>query len=176
MNAKNKNLSFLALDFETANPKRYSACAVGLVKVKNNVIISKEKYLIQPPDSYFHWRNIKVHHITWDDVKSQPKFKKVWKLIVPHIEEVDFLVAHSAAFDKSVINQSCELYKIKNPSKRFLCTVSISKKFWNLHPANLKTVCDYLNIKLRNHHDPLVDALACAKIMIKALKAGYRYE
>jgi hypothetical protein len=35
-------------------------------------------------------------------------------------------------------------------------------------------VSEFFNISI-NHHDPLFDDLACAKIMIKTIKRGYLY-
>lgn len=40
-------MNFLAIDFETANYYRDSACAVGLVKVVNNKIQKSVSYLIK---------------------------------------------------------------------------------------------------------------------------------
>lgn len=40
--------SFVAIDFETANPSRGSACAIGLVKVEKGKIVAKEVRLIDP--------------------------------------------------------------------------------------------------------------------------------
>jgi len=39
---------FISIDFETANPKRVSACALGYVKVSNCEIVEKNGYLIKP--------------------------------------------------------------------------------------------------------------------------------
>ncbi len=38
--------SFVAIDFETADPGADSACAVGLVKVVDNRIVDQRKYLL----------------------------------------------------------------------------------------------------------------------------------
>ena len=164
-----RSKSFLAIDFETANHDYHSACAIGLVKVVDNRIVCKTKYLIKPTEEYFHWRHIGIHGIRWEDVKDQPNFKKIWKEIKPEFEEVDFFVAHNATFDRNVLHHCCEYYSIKPPPKEFLCTVTLSKKLWNLRSARLDIVCKRFNIPL-NHHELLSDALACASIMIRALK------
>jgi DNA polymerase III subunit epsilon len=61
----------------------------------------------------------------------------------------------------------CDLYGIKRPSHKFLCTVQLARKTWKLHPTKLPNVCDYLNIPLV-HHQALSDAEACAQIVIAA--------
>ena len=45
------NLNFCAIDFETMTPARTSACAIGMVEVRDNVIMRKFYSLIKPiPD------------------------------------------------------------------------------------------------------------------------------
>ena len=40
---------FVAIDFETADQGRDSACSVGLVRVENGAIVKTAVQLIQPP-------------------------------------------------------------------------------------------------------------------------------
>ena len=46
-------MNFVAIDFETANYARDSACAVGLVKVVGGEIVDKAVHLIKPPTREF---------------------------------------------------------------------------------------------------------------------------
>jgi hypothetical protein len=73
--------SFLAIDFETANQSRDSACSVGLVRVEKSKIVHKAVHLIRPPSRDFMFTYI--HGISWRDVASQPTFKEIWKEISP---------------------------------------------------------------------------------------------
>jgi DNA polymerase-3 subunit epsilon len=41
-------MNFTAIDFETANNSRSSACALGAVKVENGVITERKEWLIRP--------------------------------------------------------------------------------------------------------------------------------
>jgi DNA polymerase III epsilon subunit-like protein len=45
---KQSPLTFVGLDFETADHGADSACAVGLVRVEDDRIIRREHYLIRP--------------------------------------------------------------------------------------------------------------------------------
>ncbi len=164
---RNSLLSFLAIDFETANYYRHSACAVGLVKVKNNEIIKKKSFLIKPPQKQFYFSYL--HGITWNDVKNELTFEEVWPKIKPFFSGVDFVVAHNASFDKSVLRKCCEYYNIEYPNKNFLCTVELSRRLWNIYPTNLPAVCNHFKIPLK-HHDALSDTEACAQIMLRAIK------
>jgi DNA polymerase-3 subunit epsilon len=50
--------TFVALDFETANRYRDSACSIGLVRVENNQVVEKVSYLIRPPRKQFEFTDI----------------------------------------------------------------------------------------------------------------------
>jgi DNA polymerase-3 subunit epsilon len=57
--------AFMALDFETADRGRDSACAIGLVRVEYGQIIYRASYLIRPPRDIFEFTYI--HGIRWND-------------------------------------------------------------------------------------------------------------
>ena len=42
--------SFTAIDFETAHPKGWSICQVGLVRIENGVVTDKINLLVQKAD------------------------------------------------------------------------------------------------------------------------------
>ena len=60
------SLDFTAIDFETANPARGSACAVGVAKVRDGAVIDSASWLIKPPQGRddFHRMNVGIHGIT----------------------------------------------------------------------------------------------------------------
>lgn len=159
------NPSFLAIDFETANPYRDSACAIGLVRVEQRKIVHREVHLIQPPYRQFTFTSI--HGITWRDVESAPTFKQLWKKIAPLFDGVEFLAAHNASFDASVLRACCASSDIAVPALPFTCTVKLARSHWSLYPTKLPDVTRHLGIDL-NHHEALSDAVACAKIVIAA--------
>jgi DNA polymerase-3 subunit epsilon len=159
------NPSFLAIDFETANPYRDSACAIGLVRVEQRKIVHREVHLIQPP--YRHFTFTSIHGITWSDVEAAPTFKQLWKKIAHLFDGVDFLAAHNASFDSSVLRACCASSDIIAPTLPFACTVKLARSHWGFYPTKLSDVARQLNISL-NHHEALSDAVACAKIVIAA--------
>jgi DNA polymerase-3 subunit epsilon len=159
--------SFLALDFETADGGRDSACAIGLVRVDNGTIVRKTTYLIRPPRKHILFSSI--HGIYWDDVKDKPTFRQLWPNISEMMYGVDFLVAHNASFDKGVLYGCCEAARIEVPQIEFHCTMKLARQLWNIYPTKLPDVCNHFDIPL-NHHEAGSDAEACALIMIEALK------
>ena len=63
---------FVAIDFETANEKRDSACAIGLALVVHGQLEFSAHYLIHPREMRFADTNILIHGITEVDVESAP--------------------------------------------------------------------------------------------------------
>ncbi len=155
---------FVAIDFETADPRPDSACAVALVRVHGRTIVDRVYRLIRPPRRTvtLTW----VHGLTWDDVATAPSFDRVWPEVAPMLEGVDFLVAHNAPFDRAVLRACCTRSGLPVPTLRFKCTVKWSRRTFDLPRANLPTVCAHLGIEL-DHHQALSDAEACARIMME---------
>lgn len=157
--------AFVALDFETADNGRDSACSVGLIRVENNQIVQRVYYLIRPPRREFRYTYI--HGILWSDVADQPTFAELWTDIGDIIQDAEFLAAHNAAFDRGVLYACCDRHSIPRPPHSFICTVQLARKTWNIRPTKLPDVCNYLGIPL-DHHHALSDAEACAQIVIAA--------
>ena len=91
---------FIAIDFETANPKRVSACALGYAKVCNCNIIETNGYLIKPIGGHAPFQS-KIHGIKEEHTFDKPEFGELF----PKIQDIFKypLVAHSL-FDKQVLN------------------------------------------------------------------------
>jgi DNA polymerase-3 subunit epsilon len=161
--------TFAAIDFETADYGRDSACAVAVVRVEGLAIVDRVYYHIRPPRSRFVFSYL--HGITWSDVVDAPIFGQVWPSLQKRLAGVEFLAAHNASFDRSVLHTCCERGRLSAPSHAFQCTVRLARAVWNIYPTTLPDVCRYLRIPLR-HHDAGSDAEACARIVIAAIEAG----
>ena len=70
-----KNHCFVALDFETADHGRDSACSVAIVRVEKKSIVHREHHLIRPPRQRFTFSHI--HGIRWSHVMNAPSFKEL---------------------------------------------------------------------------------------------------
>ena len=161
--------SFAAIDFETADYGPDSACAVGVVVARGGRIAERQVRLIRPPrpQVMFTW----VHGLTWADVAEAPGFAGVWPGLAPLLADVDFLAAHNARFDRSVLAACCAAAGLSRPAQRWVCTVELARAAWDLRPTRLPDVCRHLAIPLK-HHDPGSDAEACARIVLAALEDG----
>jgi DNA polymerase III subunit epsilon len=159
--------TFVAIDFETADFGRDSACAVALIRVENGEIIRRVFSLVRPPRRQFTMT--RIHGISWHHVADQPTFREVWPRLNPILAGASFLVAHNASFDRSVLDTCCRVGGLQSPTLPFQCTMTLARREWNLRPTRLPDVCAYLNVKLQ-HHDPRSDAEACAAIMVQILR------
>ncbi|MCA5894844.1 DNA polymerase III subunit epsilon [Isoptericola sp. NEAU-Y5] len=156
------------MDFETANPKRASVCAVGVVKVRDGVVVDALDTLVQPPPGHeaFNGRNVAVHGITAGDVVGAP----AWDVVYPKIAEFagsDAFVAHNASFDRSVLAQASEAHGIFVPRSTWLCTRDAAKSVLDLPSYRLPDVSAALSIGAHAHHDAGADARQCALVLVE---------
>ena len=131
--------------------------------------ISRPETLGFSPGSGFIFTDI--HGISWEDVSNAPTFPELWPRVVPIFNNVDFIAAHNAAFDKSVLHACCRSSGYDPPRLPFECTMQLARRIWNIYPTKLPDVCEKLGVPL-NHHDAASDAQACAQIIIIARSVG----
>lgn len=163
-------IDYYTFDFETANESMASACSIGIVGVSDKRIVYQEHFLINPlmPFSQF---NISIHHITEQDVSSQPSFDELWPKI-SHVFDDTLVFAHNAGFDIAVLNAVLEKYNIEKPHFRFGCTVRLARCLWpkeDIQNHRLHTVAGFLGVQFQHHH-ALSDAMVLVDIINRGLK------
>lgn len=161
------SLDFTAIDFETANQKRASACAVGLVRVRDGRIADEKATLIQPPAGFgeFSVMNMQVHGITPAMVASAPPWRQVAGWITSYAGG-DLLVAHNAPFEISVLRQALDAEDMPVPRLDFLCTLDLARRACALPSNKLPHVAAEFGVRLASHHDALADARCAAEIAV----------
>ena len=80
----------------------------------------------------------------------------------------DVLVAHNAGFDMTVLRRACEVTDAQCPPYRYVCSLQVSRKTYDLASYRLPLVAAAAGFLDFAHHDATADALACAHIMIDA--------
>lgn len=157
----------IAIDFETANPARASACAVGLAVIEDGVVVDTAYHLIRPRPLTFGYFETRVHGITAEDVAGAPEFPAVFASIRSYLGS-HLLMAHNQAFDVSVLKASAELYGLDLPAFDVLCTLELSRAVWRDRRGHkLSDVAGYLGLEFRHHHAE-DDALMAARIGLHA--------
>lgn len=164
-------LDFTAIDFETANGHASSACAVGLVRVRDGAVVDRDSWLIRPPTDHneFLGFNVRIHGITPDMVADAPE----WVEQLPRLREfigTDIAVAHNAGFDMGVIRQACATTIAPTPKLRYICSVQISRKTFDIPSHRLPLAAEAAGFGDFAHHEALADAEACAAIICGAAR------
>lgn len=159
---------FAAIDFETANGNRTSVCSVGVVVVRDGKKVDQFYSLIHPEPDYYSWFCTQVNGLTQEDTEDAPIFPEVWAQIGPKIEGLP-LVAHDKAFDENCLKAVFRMYGMDYPDYPFFCTLIRSRQVWPGGHHNLDIIAEKCGFDLKNHHNALADAEACAAIALKIL-------
>lgn len=161
-------MDFITIDFETATSDADSACEIGLSFVKDNKVVDTRSWLIKPLCyPRFNYWNVKIHGIRPEDVSDALEFHQIWKEIEPLIED-QFLIAHNASFDFTVLRKTLDAYGLQYPRLQYACSVRFTRLIWTgLTHYNLKALCNMHNIQFR-HHRAASDAQATAEMVLKA--------
>lgn len=166
---------FVAIDFETANEQRRSACAVGLALFDNNGQLADSYYqLLHPhPDvDYFNPMNVRVHGITADDVANAPQWSQIANRVASFIGDRP-IVAHNMAFDGYVLSDLADLYNTAAISNRRFCTVRLARKILadKLKRKSLdKVFYYYFPNEVFEHHNAAADAKAAGMIFARMMQ------
>ncbi len=164
--------SWVAIDFETANGSRASACSVALVRVSGGEEKEVFATLIRPPEGHgrFDARNTAVHGIREADVRRAPSWRRVWSQMADFIGDSP-LIAHNAAFDTSVIRGANAATGIPNPMLRYACTLVLARQTWDLGSYTLPRVAGAAGIAFSDHHRAEADARAAAGVLLAQQRA-----
>lgn len=153
--------SITAIDFETATGYRNSICQVGLVQIKNGIVIQEVDFLVQPPDNYYWNRFTDIHGISAKDTLNSPTFDQIWDQISPYIENQNVVAHNGFGFDFPVLDKTLFHYGLIIPNYTKFCT-------YKIYRSNLAILCEKYSIPL-NHHNALSDARACGELYMKWL-------
>jgi DNA polymerase-3 subunit epsilon len=162
-------LSFVSIDFETANSFRGSPCAIGMIKVINGQITEDYSALIRPPKGYddFDPWNTTIHGITPTHVRNSKRFGDQWPDMLKFIGDLP-IVAHNAGFDMGVMREALRVSDISWPQLNYACTMVMSRRIYEIPSHTLAFVAEAAEVPWDEelHHDAKYDALIAAQITI----------
>jgi hypothetical protein len=126
-----------------------SACAVGLVRVRDGQVVHKSGGLVRPPEGRGEFADFKtsVHGITAEMVASAPAWPKVAAWIVQYAGP-DILICHNAGFHIGVLRHACSADKIPWPQADFLCTMVLARRVFQLPSYRLPFVAAECGVEL----------------------------
>jgi DNA polymerase-3 subunit epsilon len=164
------SLKTIAIDFETANEQRGSACSVGLAWIEDGRVVRVEERLIRPKDMRFSSFNIAIHGIRPEDVEDASEFPEVMDEFADDFRGAT-MIAHNAAFDFSVWRSCLDLYRRGYPELSYLCSVKMAQKVWpHLGSHKLNILAGHLGLTFK-HHNAAEDAAVCAEAAIAVARA-----
>lgn len=157
---------YVALDFETANPKRVSACSAGGCVVEDGKIVDTFSTLIKPPGEFgeFSPFNVRIHGITSEKVADAPTFADLFPRFQARVD--GHVVISYSKFDLSVINSLLDYYGCTSKFKHVDVCALAKERVPGLPNYKLPTVAKHLGLGGFNHHDAIEDAIMCAKVFL----------
>ena len=165
------NLSFCAIDVETANPWPGSICQIGIVEVADGKVAREWSTLVDPEGPFSPF-NIRIHGISEAHTRHAPPLPRIHEAIRDRLEGC-IVVSHTA-FDRGALDKACGRYGLPVPRMRWLDSARVARRAWPAQLArrgfSLGTVAAHLGIRFR-HHDALEDARAAALIILAAHRA-----
>jgi DNA polymerase-3 subunit epsilon len=164
------NTNFIAIDFETAGPKRASICEAGICVVKAGKVVETKSWLVRPENNQYSYWNIKVHGIKPKDTVNAPEFPDVWTEIRAFLNDCPVLVAHNAAFDIGCIRHSLDLYGIEKPEIKYYCSLRAARHIYDFGCNSLDYLCEQFAIPCGTHHRAGNDAEMCALLFLREIR------
>jgi len=153
---------FIAIDFETANPQRVSACAIGYAKISHCKIVETNGHLIKPVGGHASFQS-KIHGIKDEHTFDKPYFGELFSEIRDIFNYP--LVAHSL-FDKQVLSALSDHFNLGLNFDYIDSSAVAKEKLPNLKNCKLQTLVKHFGLPKFKHHDAKEDAIACAKVFL----------
>ncbi len=163
-------LKTIAIDFETANEQRGSACSVGLAWIEDGRVARVEERLIRPKTMRFSSFNIAIHGIRPEHVEDAGEFPEVMDEFADEFRGAT-MIAHNAAFDFSVWRACLDQYRQSYPELSYLCSVKMAQKVWpDLGSHKLNVLASHLGLTFA-HHNAAEDAAVCAEAALSMARS-----
>ncbi|KJF18773.1 DNA polymerase III PolC-type [Acidithrix ferrooxidans] len=156
----NLEYDFIALDFETANEDRSSACALGIAAFRGKEIVHNSAILINPRTD--RWVFYDIHGIRALDVADAPLFSAILEKLYPILKDT-YVIAHNVGFDSEVFRESARACEFSAPGliwtdSKFGIPTWAQSRYWKLD-----LIAEKLGLSL-DHHNAGSDAKVAGQI------------
>ncbi len=165
----------VVFDTETTglNPKKDEILSIGAVKVKNNKILTSQKFeLFVKPTRYINEESIKIHHIRNIDLQNGSESEEAIEKFL-HFIGNRTLVGYYLEFDVKMINRYLTPnLGIKLPNEQIEVSRIYHKKKRRSIPdgridLRFDSIMKDLDLPIFGKHDALSDAIMTAMMYIK---------
>ena len=152
---------YVVMDLENPNFRQNSICAIGIIQVKNNSITEKKYSLINPEDT-FDRINMDITKIAPHMVQDSPTLPEYWPKIRDLLTD-NIIIGHNITYDLKLLSKSLQRYNITAPDFRYICTLSLSRRYLDLPSYKLENIAKKLHI-IYNPHNAIEDARAAYEL------------
>lgn len=161
------NLTFNAIDVETANSDPSSICQIGIVRVQSGVIKGQLSVLVNP-EAPFNDFNVRLHGIDHSAVRDSEALPRL-ETRLRRLLDGTVLVSHTS-FDRRAMDGAMERYGLRPIRATWLDSAMVARRAWPQRYRrrwNLAAIAGDLGIAFR-HHDAAEDARAAGEIVLRA--------
>lgn len=161
-------MDFVALDFETANPRLTSICQVG-ASVFRNGVLARSYCVDVDPDDYFDPIHISIHGIDERRVAGAPRYAAVHDELASIIGGA-IAVTHTS-FDRTALHRTCAHHGLPTAECRWLDSSMVVRRAWPEFARSgygLGNVSRHLGLEFR-HHDAGEDSRVTGEILMHAI-------
>ena len=146
------DLTFTAIDVETANPSRTSICQIGLAQVSDGRVGKPISILVNPEEPFGQVQT-GIHGIDERAVRNAETLRDIHPRVCELIRG-GILVSHSS-FDRQALEQATGKYGLEMPQVRWLDSGRIARAAWperyGRDSWSLKKIADDLGISFQHH-------------------------
>lgn len=165
-----QDLTFNAVDVETANADLASICQVGIVRIRGGKVKEQLSFLVNP-EAPFSPVNVGIHGIEEATVRNSQTLPQMEDQLRVLLEET-VLVSHTA-FDRVAFNGAMRRYGLRPIRATWLDSAKIARRTWperyGQRGWGLAVIAGDLGIAFR-HHNAAEDARAAAEIVLHACR------
>lgn len=173
----------IALDTETTGknddgtPGEHRIIEIGCVELIDRKITGREKQWHLDPEREIDEEATRVHGMTWNDLKGQPKFRDIAPEFIDFIRGSELLI-HNAKFDTSFMDMEFSrlgMHERTADMAEVTDTIALAMRLHPGHLTNLDNLCNMfgINNKHRTQHGALLDARLLAEVYL-AMTGGQR--
>ena len=164
------NLTFNAIDVETANSDPSSICQIGIVQVRGGVIKGQLSVLVNP-GAPFNDFNVRLHGIDHSAVRDSDDPALALRPVCAGYWKGTVLVSHTS-FDRRALDGAMERYGLRPVRARWIDSAMVARRAWPQRYRrrwSLSLIAGDLGIDFR-HHDAAEDARAAGEIVLHACR------
>ena len=165
-----KNLTFNAIDVETANADPSSICQIGIVQFCDGKIREQLSMLINPEQS-FNSANVRLHGISEATIRDSEVLPQLYARLRALLEGV-VLVSHTG-FDPAALDGAMYRYGLEPIHAIWIDSAEIARLAWpesyRRRGWSLAAIASDLGITFQ-HHDAVEDARASGEIVLHACR------